>query len=220
MAATRYDALEACLEDLVEVGKRNAGVFVMEIGTYNGNRAVSMCKFWKGLVPNSTFYYVGFDLFEDMDTRTNAAELSKKVLPPSRQEVQKKIMDAGAIVELHKGNTRVTLPKYANKEPYLVHTLPDLIFIDGGHSLETIASDWEAVSKLMRPDAVVLFDDYYMNREDYGCKTLVTKLQQDPQYSVELLYPIDHVAQTGLDIRMVKVTKVPSAVLETKTTAS
>mgnify|MGYP001457844067 CR=1 FL=1 len=36
----------------------------------------------------------------------------------------------------------------------------DLVFIDGGHSEETVASDWENVKHLLHEKSVVYFDDY------------------------------------------------------------
>jgi hypothetical protein len=48
----------------------------------------------------------------------------------------------------------------------------DLIFIDGGHRLETVWSDWLGVQPLLDENTLVRFDDYW-NREQAGCKTLV-----------------------------------------------
>ena len=75
------------------------------------------------------------------------------------------------------GNTRKTLPKFKPERPI------DFVFIDGGHSVETIQSDWENVEKLMHENTVVIFDDYYDDTEKVGCKTIVDSL--DEKYSVE-----------------------------------
>jgi hypothetical protein len=36
----------------------------------------------------------------------------------------------------------------------------DLVFIDGGHSTETVATDWENVKDLLHEKSIVFFDDY------------------------------------------------------------
>lgn len=140
-------------------------------------------------------------MFEEMTREMTQAELSKSRLPPSKSEVEQRISAVSKVsVQLFKGNTRDTIKLVAPKLPKM-----DLIFIDGGHSLETIASDWEGVKVCIDPGTIVMFDDYYENRDDYGCKTLVeTVLKPDPAYKVRLLDPLDKVERTKLDIRMVE----------------
>jgi hypothetical protein len=132
------------------------------------------------------------------------AELSKSKLPPSEDEVLKAMRQAvssRAKIQLHKGNTRETLAFAAKVLPEM-----SLIYVDGGHSLETIASDWEHVRQLMMHGTQVIFDDYYENRTDYGCKTLIDGLAAQKVYKVQLLDPVDVIEQNGLEIRMAKVT--------------
>ena len=126
------------------------------------------------------------------------AEMSKSKLPPSKSQVEQRMSAVNSLkVQLFKGNTRDTLKLVGPKLPKM-----DLIFIDGGHSLETIESDWEGVKGCIDPGTIVLFDDYYENREDYGCKTLVSVLKACPHYKVRLLEPLDVVERTKLNIRM------------------
>jgi hypothetical protein len=51
----------------------------------------------------------------------------------------------------------------------------------------------------------VLFDDYYENKEGFGCQSLITTLQQENGYTVQLLDPVDVIPNSGLRIRMVAV---------------
>ena len=60
--------------------------------------------------------------------------------------------------ELIKGNTRDTLPSY----------VADFVYIDGGHSVATIRSDYEAV----KGSHVIVFDDYYRPDAKGGCPDL------------------------------------------------
>lgn len=196
----RYEGLFGTLEDLAAEERLN--LQYLEVGTYNGSRTEELCKYWREVF-NGTFNYVGFDLFEDMTPETNTAELSKAVLPPSKAEVEAKLKKAGARVTLIKGNTRDTIPAFVEsmKDDYK----PDLIFIDGGHSLETIASDWGALQFLVHKKTHVLFDDYYENRDDYGCKNLIKELEANEKYIVRLLDPVDTYDHTKLKVRMVSV---------------
>ena len=109
---------------------------------------------------------------------------------------------AGAKAMLYKGNTRVTLPRAAETLKPM-----NLVFQDGGHSLETTASDWEFAHRLLSPGGIYLFDDYYENRDDFGCRRLVETLARNPAYRVRLLDPVDYYDHTDLSVRMVRVTR-------------
>lgn len=197
----RYEALYAVAEDII--AERRDGMVFLEVGTYDGTRAIDLSKFWKEQT-GTPFIYLGFDLFEDMDLATNTKELSKSRLPPSRELVAAKMQAADIRCQLVKGNTRETIPNFVtNYHPNSPN--PDFIYIDGGHSLATIQSDWESLLPLIQPRTYVLFDDYYENRDDFGCKQLITKLQSDPKFKVKLLDPVDVIPQSGLRIRMVLV---------------
>jgi len=136
---------------------------VMDIGVWDGvnSKAVieaSGCtEFW------------GFDLWE----KCPDYEVPKQ--PPELEQVQALLEQTGVELHLVKGNTRETL-----KEKY---PKMDLILIDGGHSVETIKSDWENVQKCMKKGTVVIFDDYYHNREDYGCKSIVDTIDKKKEFS-------------------------------------
>lgn len=198
--ATRYDNLDRIIDQIAEAG--GSHLRLMEIGTYDGGRAQEMLWRWASHTkPARSAEYFGFDLFEQMDQATNTAELSKAKLPPSEATVFKRLSGInGSVIWLFKGNTRETL-----KEAAKTFKPMTMIFVDGGHSLETIDSDWGNVKKLMNEDTVVIFDDYYENRQDYGCRNLITRLQSDDAYEVKLLEPVDVIPHNGLHIRMVEV---------------
>ena len=132
---------------------------ILEVGTWNGHRAVQMLS----LSPGATYY--GFDLFEDGDEKTDEEE--KNVKPHHALSVVQKRLE-GFKAHLYKGNTRETLKAF--NEPI------DFAWIDGGHSVETIRSDWENVRRVLQPGAAVFFDDYYtggIDTELYGCNKVV-----------------------------------------------
>lgn len=193
---SRYDNLKAALEEIRRRGTRH--LRLLEVGTYDGVRGASLLRHWMGHDDKFTAEYHGFDLFEGLTEEMSKAELSKSKLPPSAIEVLNRLTQVPrAAVKLYKGNTRTTLPEQAENLPEM-----SLIFVDGGHSLETIESDWNSIRGLIGPETIVLFDDYYENRSDFGCKPLIQGLRG---YTVELLDPVDHIPQNDLRIRMARV---------------
>lgn len=200
--ASRYDNLKIALATVLHQGTKH--LRFLEVGTYDGIRATDLLKTWLSYGPTYSAEYHGFDMFELLTPDMSKAELSKSKLPPSEEEVlasMRKHFNTRTKIQLHKGNTRETLAFAAKVLPEM-----NLIYVDGGHSLETIASDWENVRQLMMHGTQVLFDDYYENRTDYGCKTLIDELKARKVYKVDLLDPVDKIEQNGLEIRMAKVT--------------
>jgi hypothetical protein len=115
----------------------------------------------------------------------------------------------GANIHLFKGYSRDTLPNFAKKHQETDKTV-DMIFIDGGHSFETIETDWRYASELIAARGIIILDDFLSNTEEevagIGCQDLVSRL--DPRrYSVQLLEPEDrYVSAWGtLRTRMVAV---------------
>lgn len=179
---------------------------LLEVGTYDGNRALSLFENWRKLAgPEAEIHYMGFDLWEDMTPERNVEELSKKRLPPQQSNVMRKLtsVEGGANVKLVRGDTRKTLPRFVGQTTAYPPLEPNLIYVDGGHSLETVASDWAAVCQLMTPKTIVLFDDYYLNKPGFGCQELIDGLRTP--YVVSLLDPIDTIPDSGLQIRFARV---------------
>lgn len=175
---------------------------ILEIGTWNGDRAVKMIvaasKFTR---PESIDYY-GFDLFEELERARFESEISK--WPPTLQEVETKLNATGAHIHLFKGDTTASLPVAVAALPKM-----DFIYIDGGHSLETIQSDWESASKLMHGKTVVLFDDYWKDNIKAGAKPIVDAIDTSV-YNVQILPIVDRFDNTdfgSLSIQFAKVSK-------------
>lgn len=124
----------------------------MEIGTYKGDTAKRMIRTAQKIGVKNVEYY-GTDLFEkpaDYEVRF----LNAGWIPP--EDVKAKLERTGAKVRLIKGNTRETLPHEVPNLPKM-----DFIYIDGGHSYETVKCDWKYAQRLMHPDTIVVFDDYW-----------------------------------------------------------
>jgi predicted O-methyltransferase YrrM len=171
-------------ERLIALVKEKQPKAILEIGTWNGRRALEMLM----ASPDSKYY--GFDLFEDSDAFTDAEE--KNVKPHYTLRGVKAYLD-GFDVVLHKGNTRATLKDF--DKPV------DFVWLDGGHSVETVRSDWENVKRVLMPGATVLFDDYYTGPIDtrrFGCNEIVKSLNH------EVLPDADPVSGGGF-VQMVRV---------------
>jgi len=172
---------------------------IMEIGTWNGEHALQMIQAAKKNHGTEVEYY-GFDLFELVDKEMYLKEISKN--PPTLEEVKNKLEKTNCKINLFRGNTREVLPKIVKNLSKM-----DLIFIDGGHSIETIENDWKYAQQLMTTDTVLIFDDYW-NRSDAGCKRVIEKIDKT-KFNVEIL-PIQDkfIKKWGiLKINFVKVQK-------------
>ncbi len=137
---------------------------ILEVGTWDGRRALAMLN----LSPESKYY--GFDLFEDATPQTDKEEFNVKK-HNLMSEVYERL--TGFDVTLFKGNTRETLKNF--NEPI------DFVWLDGGHSVETIRSDWENIKRCLTKDAIVFFDDYFegagIDTKKFGCNEVVKDLR-------------------------------------------
>jgi hypothetical protein len=156
---------------LLKAIRENKARKIMEIGAWRGVRALEMIEeAGKNHSPKKVEYY-GFDLFELLDRKTSLKEFSTP--PPSLHEIKSKLEKTGAEIHLYRGYTKDTLPEVINELPVM-----DFIYIDGGHSIETIKNDWGYAQKVMDENTIVIFDDYW-NRDDAGCKKIIEGIDTD-----------------------------------------
>jgi predicted O-methyltransferase YrrM len=169
----RYDVIPEIVREI------NAKV-ILEIGVYRGIRAAKMIQ--AALETLGKVSYYGFDLFEDFTDEVAEYEASPK--PPTMREVYHRIKGIGVDVQLFKGRSQDTLP-------LLKSVSPDFVYIDGGHSFESVRADWENTKKIIHDDTVVVFDDYleHSNWLKWGCNRTIDNL--GPDYEYELLEPHD-----------------------------
>lgn len=165
---------------LFEIIRKNKCRKIMEIGTWNGEHALQMIEEAKKNFPPEEVQYYGFDLFELLDDEMASKEFSTSKIPPPLEIVKEKLEKTNAEIHLYKGNTRETLPRVVNELPKM-----DFVFIDGGHSIETVQSDWKYAQMVMSEETVVVFDDY-RNRDDVGCKRVVEGIDKT-KFEVKIL---------------------------------
>lgn len=148
---------------LNEYIRKNKCRKIMEIGVADGENAKTMMTAATGNFSPAEVEYYGFDIFEG----------------DRIAQVRQKLAETGCRFALFKGDTVITLPKHVK----ILQSM-DLIFIDGGHSYETVRSDWTQSKRLMHSETAVFFHNY-----DYsGVKRLVDGICRE-EYLVEVIHP-------------------------------
>lgn len=177
-------------ENLITEIKLREPKTIIEIGTWNGHNAVKMIK-----AANNAFYY-GFDLFENF----SAKEYEFCPKKPSTLTDVKKYFYENKVYDynynLIPGNTLQTL-----LNPLINHPI-DFIYMDGGHSLETVSSDWNNIQKWINEDTIIILDDYYDDYTEKGCHNLVESLDRI-KWDIEHLEPADKTNE-GYTVRLIK----------------
>jgi hypothetical protein len=168
---------------------------ILEIGVYKGKRSKEMIHLAKSF--NKKIFYYGFDLFEDIKKSKINIELSKK---PKSKKYLKKFISQNAKnvhVDLIKGDTKKTLKSFSKKNIKI-----DFVFIDGGHAVSTIKSDWKYIKKIIGKKSVVVFDDYYDNSvitRKFGCNKVIKNLENKYKYTI--LPSTDYVTERKMSFK-------------------
>lgn len=170
---------------------------VLEVGTFKGDRAIEMCKVMTNQGQN--VHYIGFDVFEDGTPEFNKQEMNGKGNSVYQDVIAKltqfqTLTEGKFTFELFRGKTCDTLA-------HMNLGATDFVFIDGGHSVETIAGDYEA----LKDAKVIVFDDFYLDGVDtkkFGCNEIVNKIPHTLLPMAEKQPPgiVVAMALTGTDI--------------------
>lgn len=166
---------------------KNSCQKIVEIGVFDGKHTVQMIQ--TALIHHSKqkINYFGFDLFEDLSEEMFKKEFSKK--PLSYSVIKQKLEKTGVKISLFRGNTKSSLPLAINEIGKA-----DFIFVDGGHSEDTIQSDWKNVKELMSENTIIIFDDYYIDKtselDGAGCNAVIDNLDRE-MYDVNILEKMD-----------------------------
>ena len=155
----RYETLcELLTASIVDTGHAR----IVEVGTWNGSRAIQMAEaaFATGVTSVS---YVGFDTFEGGNDREHEGHTKPHAdswIETNRLNNYSRLMSRKGLnfaFSLVKGNTLKTLPASAD-------VVADCTFayIDGGHSYPTTKSDYECLKHV----PFVVFDDVIVNEEE------------------------------------------------------
>ncbi len=185
---------------------------IFEFGVWKGFTAVKMMQ--HALSFRKDCFYIGMDLFENItveeskwENHTKDLAIKKNVIKLLDQELgpNKFAIVAGHTKQMFRGVRRNILKRL------LYRNSADFIFIDGGHSVETITHDWLAAESIMDDKTVVIFDDYYRDITDVGAFTVVEYILSQKHFNIEYLNPIDHFKMADgrpQPTQMVKVTRI------------
>ena len=145
---------------------------VLEIGVFCGVTSRNICELLKTNY-GSDFRYYGLDLFGSTKT-SSVDEIEPKFLENqkfsnplktiyynfikkenlnSKISVQNFLKEFSQNIELIKGDTRVTLEKVPLSEI-------DFVFLDGGHSYDTVLSDLQKLYDNMKNNSKIVCDDF------------------------------------------------------------
>ena len=156
-APSRYTTLcEILAQTIPIVGRAD----IIEVGTWNGSRAVQMAEaaFATGL---KTVTYQGFDTFDEGNDRQHEGHTK----PHASHNFVRQRLECYREYARQKGLTFNFCLTMGNSLDTL-HSTPAIegsfAYIDGGHSLETVASDYEALKHI----PYIVFDDLLVEPED------------------------------------------------------
>ena len=139
-------------EFVSKIIKTEKPLSILEVGARSGILATRMLNECQKLGIKTK--YVGVDLFAEMATMENlTAEVSQ--WPEQQESLLKLLQGTFPTLEivLIGGFSQDTLPNIKDIKF-------DLIIIDGGHSYETVLSDWSNCEKLINVNGSIIFDDY------------------------------------------------------------
>lgn len=169
-------------QQIYDIIKKNGPKNILEIGVYDGENAIRMLK----INPTIKTNYYGFDLFEDITRLQFQKEIA--IQPLTLKKVEDKILEeTNTNPHLYKYDTLKLKKSFFKKFPKM-----DLIFIDGGHSIETQRNDWSLIKNLMHKNTIVIIDDYW-NLPNSGCSFMTEELDRK-KYNLKVLPIIDYYA--------------------------
>lgn len=149
---------------------------ILEIGVWKGNTAALILHSSK----NKNIIYHGIDVFEG--TTGELIENEVSLVADSKNTIEKKLKKISKNVSLHKGYSTDVFPSLQNQSVTF-----DCIWIDGGHSYETVKFDFDNYSKLLSKGGIIFIDDYTSDSHLPDVKSFVDKeLLNNPKYIVEI----------------------------------
>ena len=151
---------------LKDVEKKSPKTF-LEIGVFHGVTARNICELLY-TIHKDDFKYIGLDLFEESDENKSEVipnsvftnplknfyfKYIQKQNPYSKEAVEDLLKKFKDNVTLIKGNSNLILKKVDMSKI-------DYVFLDGGHSYQTVKNDLECCLDVINANGIVMCDDY------------------------------------------------------------
>jgi len=149
---------------------------ILEIGVWRGDTSIQMIRAAK----DRQVEYHGIDVFEESTADLVNKEVS--LVADSMEKVLHKLRKISKKVFLYKGYSKDVFPRLCELRLEF-----DCIWIDGGHSYETVKYDFENYSQLLSKDGVIFIDDYTNESTLPDVKRYVDKeLLSNSRYDVKI----------------------------------
>tara|TARA_B110000967_G_C18757364_1_gene496036 strand:+ start:275 stop:904 length:630 start_codon:yes stop_codon:yes gene_type:complete len=168
---------------LKEIEKHKPKTF-LEVGVFQGVTSKNVCKkLYEINKKNFSFY--GIDVFEDTDTNFDNHEMTSKhnrLSNPLKHLIfniilKKNLYSIESIYEfLKRFKNNVHLYKGFSDTELLKIDMSkiDMVFLDGGHSYETVKNDLSIILRGIKKKKIIICDDY--DQASYGVKKAVDEL--------------------------------------------
>jgi len=181
-------------------GKHYAGLFraiaqhpgehIMEIGTSSGETAEGMIREMGEIVAHGekSINYYGIDLFETGTNEQWEREFTGGYVPPKCADVKLRLEQctkASINLAAMDSTDRSEVNKQMKYWPAM-----DFIFIDGGHSIETVKSDLALAMCFMHDFTAIVIDDYFPEMPFIGTKIAVDGIDRT-KFNVYIAPEID-----------------------------
>ena len=166
----------------------------LEIGIFQGVTARNVCELLYK-THNNSFKYIGIDKF-DLDKKENNEFIPSihfknplkqfyyryitKENPYSLKSVKNLLKKFDKNVFIFKGDSKIVLPKIDLNEI-------DYVFLDGGHSYDTVKSDLNNCKVVVENNGVILCDDYDLSYAP-GVKKAIDEFVTKEQYDIKILF--------------------------------
>lgn len=138
---------------------------ICEIGTFNGKTACQMVDYL--LTKVEKISYTGFDLFDDASDENHKLEINGK----GKGNYNYAVKLLNKKTNFYGDRFNYTLHKGYTKDTLISPMIFDFVYIDGGHSYETVKHDYSMV----KDSNAIVFDDYQIP----GVKKLVNELSNE-----------------------------------------
>lgn len=163
----------------------------LEIGVLEGVTSRNVCELLNK-INNGNFSFIGIDLFGDDVMENNSKEFTPisykfnnplkwiyfklilKMDPNSKECVEHLLKKFENSVNIIKGYSKIVLKEIDLKKI-------DFVFLDGGHSYETVKKDLDLLIANLNENSIILCDDYNINH--YGVKKAVDEIKDFHEFS-------------------------------------
>ena len=166
----------------------------LEIGIFQGVTARNICELLYKIHDNN-FKYIGVDKF-DLDEKKNNEIIPSnnfknplkqfyyqyiiKENPYSLKSVKNLLKKFDKNIDIFKGDSKVVLPKIDLSEI-------NYVFLDGGHSYDTVINDLINCKVVVENNGVILCDDYDLSYAP-GVKKAIDEFVAKEQYDIKILF--------------------------------